>query len=170
MPRRGMRPAIGPGPVTFHSLKAVLPRARVVRQLAVLLAEQEVDDQADRQPDEEAHPRLAAAGSASAPGSTGSRAAGSKRHQRHAEAARPLRLLLRSTITPAETTTKANSVPMLDRSANVPMSQMPAGMPTANPAIQVLTCGVWCTGWTLEKSCGSSPSRDMANHTRACPY
>ena len=31
-------------------------------------------------------------------------------------------------ITPAETTMNANSVPMLVRSANVPMSQMPAGM------------------------------------------
>ena len=49
---------------------------------------------------------------------------------------------LRRTITPAETRMNANSVPMFDRSANVPISQMPAGIPTANPAIQVLTCGV----------------------------
>jgi len=50
--------------------------------------------------------------------------------------------VLRSTITPAETTMNANSVPIFDKSANVPISQIPAGIPTTRPAIHVLTCGV----------------------------
>ena len=50
--------------------------------------------------------------------------------------------VLRSTSTPADTTINAKSVPIFDRSANVPISQMPAGIPTTNPATQVLTCGV----------------------------
>ena len=75
----------------------------------------------------------------------------------------------RSTSTPSETSTNANRVPMLERSASVPMSNIPAGMATKNPATQVLMCGVRKRGWTLEKICGSRPSRDMANHTRACP-
>jgi hypothetical protein len=35
---------------------------------------------------------------------------------------------------------------MFDKSAKVPMSQTPAGIPTKNPATQVLTCGVFRTG------------------------
>ena len=50
--------------------------------------------------------------------------------------------VLRITKTPTETTIKANRVPMLERSANVPMSQTPAGMPTTRPAIQVEIWGV----------------------------
>ena len=45
-------------------------------------------------------------------------------------------------MTPAETITNANSVPMFESSAKVSMSHMPAGMPTTKPAIQVLRCGV----------------------------
>ena len=48
----------------------------------------------------------------------------------------------RKMITPTDTMTKANKVPMFARAANVSMSQSPAGMPTAKPAIHVLTCGV----------------------------
>src|ERR1035437_2907435 len=48
----------------------------------------------------------------------------------------------RSTMTPADTTTNANSVPMFDNSANVSMSHSPAGTPTKIPAIHVLMCGV----------------------------
>ena len=59
---------------------------------------------------------------------------------------------------------------MFERSAKVPMSQMPAGMPTKRPAIQVLTCGVRKRLCTLPKTWGRSPSRDIANQTRACPY
>src|ERR1017187_6393469 len=78
--------------------------------------------------------------------------------------------VLRSTITPRETMMNANSVPMFAKSAKVPISQMPAGIPTTRPAIQVLMCGVLWTGWTLENTRGSRPSRDMANQMRACPY
>ena len=49
---------------------------------------------------------------------------------------------LRNTITPADTTTNANSVPMFDNSAKVSISHKPAGTPTTNPAIQVEMCGV----------------------------
>ena len=44
----------------------------------------------------------------------------------------------RSTITPSDTSTKANRVPMFESSANVSISQIPAGIPTTKPAIQVL--------------------------------
>ena len=50
--------------------------------------------------------------------------------------------VLRSTSTPMETSTKANKVPMFDRSAASPISTRPLGRPTARPAIQVLQCGV----------------------------
>ena len=46
--------------------------------------------------------------------------------------------VLRSTSTPAETRMKAKSVPMLVRSASVPMSKMPAGMDTTTAATRVL--------------------------------
>ena len=46
---------------------------------------------------------------------------------------------LRSTITPTDTTMKANNVPMLERSENQLMSKIPAGIPTRRPATQVLT-------------------------------
>src|SRR5579885_1220900 len=48
----------------------------------------------------------------------------------------------RSTSTAPATRTKANSVPMLERSASVPISKIPAGTPTTMPAIHVATCGV----------------------------
>jgi len=76
----------------------------------------------------------------------------------------------RSTSTPAETTMNANSVPMFERSANVSISQMPAGIPTTRPAIHVLTCGVSNFGWIFENNFGSKPSRDIANQIRAWPY
>ncbi len=44
--------------------------------------------------------------------------------------------------TPIETSTKANSVPMFDKSASVPMSSIPLGMATRKPATQVATAGV----------------------------
>ena len=46
---------------------------------------------------------------------------------------------------------------------------MPEGMATKKPAVQVETCGVRKRAWTREKRRGSRPSRDIANHTRACP-
>src|SRR5438445_3340201 len=78
--------------------------------------------------------------------------------------------LRRKKITPSETRTKANSVPMLERSAASPISTNPAGMPTAKHAIHVDQCGVLNFGCTAEKSLGKRPSRDMAYQIRACPY
>jgi len=46
-------------------------------------------------------------------------------------------------ITPSDTSTKANKVPMFDMSAASLMAKIPDGIPTTNPAIQVETCGVW---------------------------
>src|SRR5437764_12193175 len=45
--------------------------------------------------------------------------------------------LRRRKMTPNETSTKANRVPMLERSAASPMSTSPAGIHTAKHAIQV---------------------------------
>src|ERR1700751_5005544 len=50
--------------------------------------------------------------------------------------------LRRRKITPKETSTKANKVPILERSAASPISTNPAGIPTAKHAIQVDQCGV----------------------------
>src|SRR5580698_490965 len=58
---------------------------------------------------------------------------------------------------------------MFDKSENVPISSRPAGNPTTKPATHVETAGVRYFGCTFEKTEGSSRSRDMANHTRACP-
>src|SRR5260370_41948013 len=77
---------------------------------------------------------------------------------------------LRNTITPAETRMNANSVPMLERAANQLTSKTPAGIPTANPATQVLICGVLYFGWTRENTLGTKRSRDLSNQIRAWPY
>src|SRR5713226_4265909 len=78
--------------------------------------------------------------------------------------------LRRRRITPSETRTKANSVPILERSAASPMSTTPAGTPTAKQAIQVDQCGVLSLGCTAENSLGNRPSRDIAYQIRAWPY
>src|SRR6185312_6147987 len=78
--------------------------------------------------------------------------------------------LRRRKITPSDTRTKANNVPMFERSAASPMSTSPAGIPTAKQAIQVDQCGVLNLGCTAEKSLGRSPSLDMAYQIRAWPY
>ena len=72
-------------------------------------------------------------------------------------------------MTPMETRTKAKRVPMLERSARVPMSKRPEGMATTIPATQVEKAGVRKTGWTELKILGSRPSRDMENQTRDWP-
>src|SRR5665213_3401186 len=72
-------------------------------------------------------------------------------------------------MTPTETSTNAKSVPILERSAKVPISSSPAGRATAKPAIHVATAGVRKRGCTLLNREGRRPSLDMANHTRACP-
>src|SRR4029077_5721116 len=76
----------------------------------------------------------------------------------------------RKKMTPSDTSTKANTRPMLERSAASPISTRPAGIPTAKQAIQVDQWGVLYLGWTAEKSLGKRPSRDMAYQMRACPY
>ena len=58
------------------------------------------------------------------------------------EARARLGCLRRRKMTPNETSTKANRVPMLERSAASPMSTSPAGIPTAKHAIQVDQWGV----------------------------
>src|SRR3984893_10551856 len=78
--------------------------------------------------------------------------------------------LRRRKMTPSETSTNANNVPILERSAASPISTKPAGMPTAKQAIQVDQYGVLNFGCTAEKSLGKRPSRDMAYQIRACPY
>src|ERR1035438_3625127 len=78
--------------------------------------------------------------------------------------------LRRRKMTPSETSTKANSVPMFARSAASPISTSPAGIPTAKHAIHVDQCGVLYFGCTAENNFGSNPSRDIAYQIRACPY
>src|SRR6202795_5007579 len=78
--------------------------------------------------------------------------------------------LRRRKMTPSDTKTNANRVPMLERSAASPMSTSPAGIPTAKQAIQVDQYGVLNLGCTAENNFGSKPSRDMAYQIRACPY
>src|SRR5712671_7348756 len=76
----------------------------------------------------------------------------------------------RRIITPSETRAKAKRVPMFERSAASLMAKIPAGMPTAKPAIQVDQCGVLNRGWIFEKNRGKSPSRDIAYQILAWPY
>src|SRR5438105_15760198 len=78
--------------------------------------------------------------------------------------------LRRRKITPSETSTNANNVPIFDKSAASPISTSPAGIPTAKHAIHVDQCGVLNLGWPAEKHLGKSPSRDMAYQIRAWPY
>src|SRR5581483_2852258 len=78
--------------------------------------------------------------------------------------------LRRKKITPSDTRTNANNVPIFDRSAASPISTNPAGMPTAKQAIHVDQYGVLNFGCTAEKSLGNKPSRDIAYQMRACPY
>src|SRR5205814_6774331 len=66
--------------------------------------------------------------------------------------------LRRRKMTPNETSTNANRVPILERSAASPISTSPAGIPTAKHAIQVDQGGVLNLGCTAEKSLGNRPS------------
>src|SRR5260370_41611573 len=63
--------------------------------------------------------------------------------------------LRRRKMTPSETSTKANSVPMLARLAASPISTSPAGIPTAKQAIQGDQCGVLYFGGTAENNFGN---------------
>ena len=73
-------------------------------------------------------------------------------------------------ITPRDTSTNANRVPIFDKSAASLMAKIPDGMPTTNPAIHVEIWGVLNLGCTRENIFGNRRSRDMAYHMRACPY
>ncbi len=77
--------------------------------------------------------------------------------------------LYRNTITPIDTSTNANSVPMFDISASEPTSNSPDGIATRIPATHVANAGVRKRGCTLLNASGSSLSRLIANQTRACP-
>src|SRR5580704_13418377 len=73
--------------------------------------------------------------------------------------------LYRSTITPIDTSTNANSVPMFDISASEPTSNNPDGIATRIPATQVANAGVRNRGCTLLNASGSNLSRLIANQT-----
>src|SRR5581483_80832 len=73
-------------------------------------------------------------------------------------------------MTPRDTSAKAKRVPMLERSAASLTAKIPAGIPTANPAIHVDQCGVLNFLCTAEKIFGNRPSRDMAYQILAWPY
>src|SRR6516165_12280368 len=76
----------------------------------------------------------------------------------------------RSRITPSDTNTNANRDPMFDKSAASLTAKIPAGSPTAKPAIHVEMCGVLYRECTFENILGNKPSRDIAYQMRACPY
>ena len=76
----------------------------------------------------------------------------------------------RSTITPTLTSTNANSVPMLTRSASVVESTKPdehRDHDAGDRGDAVRACR--SVGWTLARPRGSSPSRAMAKATRVWP-
>ena len=153
-----------------HAVRQKPARPVLRRQGAVLAAEREVDRQADQQPDEKPHPGLQRQRHHQ------HQAEDDREHRQprrpgHAEAARAVGLgSAAARSRPTETTMNANSVPMLARSANVPMSQMPAGMPTARPGDPGADVRRLVHRVHLGERRGSSPSRDMANQMRACPY
>jgi hypothetical protein len=74
----------------------------------------------------------------------------------------------RSTMTPAETRAKANSVPMLTISSSLSIGNTDAGIATSTPTSTVIRTGVPC-GPVLANGRGSNPSRHIAKSTRVCP-
>ena len=77
--------------------------------------------------------------------------------------------MFRRITTPTETTTNANSVPMLTRSASADSGTRPATAATAIPMATVKRYGVPYRGCTAPSQDGSSPSRLIAKNTRLCP-
>src|SRR5688500_9773896 len=69
--------------------------------------------------------------------------------------------VFRRKITPADTNTNANSVPMFVRSTTSAMFANPANVATKRPVRIVPTYGVRYFGWTFENSGGRRPSRDI---------
>ena len=72
-------------------------------------------------------------------------------------------------MTPAETSTKAKSVPMLVSSTTSLMLVTLANSATTMPVRIVVTCGVRYFGWIFAAHCGSRPSRAMEKKMRGCP-
>jgi hypothetical protein len=77
--------------------------------------------------------------------------------------------LRRSTITPADTSTKANNVPMLVRSTTSEMFANAENAATNTPVRMVPTYGVLYFGCTFAITGGSSPSRAIEKKMRGWP-
>src|SRR6476619_5524016 len=75
----------------------------------------------------------------------------------------------RNTITPAETNTNANSVPMFVRSTTSAMFANAAKNATNTPVRIVPMYGVRYLGCTFARNGGSNPSRDIEKKMRGCP-
>src|ERR1043165_2665860 len=69
--------------------------------------------------------------------------------------------VLRNTITAAQTSIKANKVPMLVISPTMSPGTNAANKPTKIRNIQLALYGVLNFGWTVEKTGGTNPSRLM---------
>ena len=76
-------------------------------------------------------------------------------------------LVRRMISTAVQTTTKANSVPMLVSSSRASIGNSPARMATKMPMAMVLFHGVRKVGWmSAKKALGTRPSRAIARKTR----
>src|SRR6185437_3168207 len=75
----------------------------------------------------------------------------------------------RRKITPADTSTNANSVPMLVRSTTSEMFANAENVATNTPVRMVPTYGVLYFGCTFAITGGSSPSRAIEKKMRGCP-
>src|ERR1051325_1226572 len=75
----------------------------------------------------------------------------------------------RRKITPADTSTNANSVPMFVRSTTSAMLANAANAATNTPVRIVPTYGVLYFGWTLASTGGRRPSRAIEKKMRGCP-
>src|SRR5438128_362019 len=72
----------------------------------------------------------------------------------------------RRKITPAETSTNANNVPMFVKSTTSAMFANAANAATKTPVKIVPTYGVLYLGWTLASTGGSKPSRAIEKKMR----
>src|ERR1700722_8532254 len=76
---------------------------------------------------------------------------------------------LRRMITPMQTSTNANSVPMEVRLPATVPEQKADSSPTKTNRIMLLLYGVLNLGCNWENTFGSKPSCDMVKNTRLCP-
>ena len=141
-PSRGM-PA-GETPCVLISARSSLPR--VLWWLPV----EEVDAQAEDQPDKEPQPVGRRQGEHQQQTAEDAQDR-HDRHERAAEGPRRLGLVFRMMSTAPQTMTKANRVPMLVRCSRASMGRKPARRPTKRPMRMVLFQGVWNRGWTSAK-------------------